>query len=365
MTPQPYISIRDVEKLYGPYRAVEKVSFDIPKGEFFSLLGPSGCGKTTLLRMIAGFEGLSGGEIFLDGQPTSGIPPHLRPVNMVFQNYAIFPHLNVRNNIAYGLRKLRLPKARRHEMVDEMLDLIKLPGYGDRRSGQLSGGQRQRIALARALILRPKVLLLDEPLGALDKQLREEMQVELRELQRSIGITFIFVTHDQDEALAMSDRIAVMHGGRVLQIDTPNQLYERPRSRKVASFIGTMNFFRGTIRSVKGSHALEVEGLGTVTSVSTANTFSAGEEVLLAIRPERFRLVANLDVTQRPRVVAKLQDLTYLGERSLLRLSTGEGGSLISVSVQSRNLPHDLAKGQQLGLDWDDEHAIFLDPDQE
>ncbi|MDA0962012.1 MAG: ABC transporter ATP-binding protein, partial [Proteobacteria bacterium] len=192
-----FISIRNVQKFFGTFQAIESVSMDIGQGEFFSLLGASGCGKTTLLRMLAGFEDTSAGEIYIDGQPMSDVPPHQRPVNMVFQSYAIFPHLNVRDNIAYGLRKRKLTRDQRYEMVDEMLDLIKLQGYGTRKANELSGGQRQRIALARALILRPKVLLLDEPLGALDKQLREQMQLELRALQRQVGISFVFVTHDQ------------------------------------------------------------------------------------------------------------------------------------------------------------------------
>ncbi|MEM7667841.1 MAG: ABC transporter ATP-binding protein, partial [Pseudomonadota bacterium] len=251
----PCISIQNVSKSFGLVRAVEDVSIDIGHGEFFSLLGSSGCGKTTLLRMLAGFEGATSGEIYIDGQPMSAVPPHHRPVNMVFQSYAIFPHLNVRDNIAYGLRKQKLSRDERNGRVDELLELIKLPGYGDRRANQLSGGQRQRVALARALILRPKVLLLDEPLGALDKQLREQMQIELRALQRAVGITFVFVTHDQEEALTLSDRIAVMSGGEVLQMDTPHMLYERPSSREVASFIGTMNFFEGRIIDRANGHA--------------------------------------------------------------------------------------------------------------
>ena len=226
-----YISIRNVSKFFGTFQAINDVSLDIAGGEFFSLLGASGSGKTTLLSMLAGFEPATKGDIFIDGQSMNSVPPNHRPVNTVFQNYAIFPHLNVRDNIAYGLRKAQLSRAKRYEMVDEMLELIKLPGYGTRKAHQLSGGQRQRIALARALILRPKVLLLDEPLGALDKQLREQMQLELRALQRKVGITFVFVTHDQEEALALSDRIAVMQGGRGLQVDTPAGLYESPNSR--------------------------------------------------------------------------------------------------------------------------------------
>ncbi|MEM1007022.1 MAG: ABC transporter ATP-binding protein, partial [Pseudomonadota bacterium] len=229
MTPtDAFISIQNVNKFFGSFQAIKDISMDIGKGEFFSLLGASGCGKTTLLRMLAGFESTSSGEIFIDGQPMSDVPPHHRPVNMVFQSYAIFPHLNVADNIAYGLRKQKLGRAQRMAKVDEMLELIKLPGYGSRKANELSGGQRQRIALARALILKPKVLLLDEPLGALDKQLREQMQLELRALQRQVGITFVFVTHDQEEALTLSDRIAVMQGGQVLQVDTPASLYEAP-----------------------------------------------------------------------------------------------------------------------------------------
>ncbi|NRB36628.1 MAG: ABC transporter ATP-binding protein, partial [Rhodobacteraceae bacterium] len=247
MTSDAFISIQNVNKFFGSFQAIDDINMDIGRGEFFSLLGASGCGKTTLLRMLAGFESTSAGEIYIDGQPMADVPPHQRPVNMVFQSYAIFPHLNVRDNIAYGLRKSGLTKAQKYDRVEEMLEMIKLPGYGQRKATQLSGGQRQRVALARALILKPKVLLLDEPLGALDKQLREQMQLELRALQRQIGITFVFVTHDQEEALTLSDRIAVMAGGKVLQVDTPAGLYETPKSRDVASFIGNMNFFRGTV----------------------------------------------------------------------------------------------------------------------
>ena len=260
-----YISIRNVSKFFGTFQAIDDVSLDIAGGEFFSLLGASGSGKTTLLSMLAGFEPATSGDIFIDGQSMDSVPPNHRPVNTVFQNYAIFPHLNVRDNIAYGLRKAQLPRAKRYEMVDEMLELIKLPGYGTRKAHELSGGQRQRIALARALILRPKVLLLDEPLGALDKQLREQMQLELRLLQRKVGITFVFVTHDQEEALALSDRIAVMQSGRVLQVDTPAGLYESPNSRAVASFIGNMNFFPGKLRRNGTAGAVvETEGLGSM-----------------------------------------------------------------------------------------------------
>src|SRR5215475_13118056 len=240
-----FISLRGISKHFGSVCAVDDVSFDIRRGEFFSLLGPSGCGKTTLLRMLAGFEFPTTGEIFIDGQPMLSVPPNERPTNMVFQSYAIFPHLTVAENIGYGLRKKGLTKAEIAATVEQALDRIKLAGYGSRGAHQLSGGQRQRVALARALVCRPKVLLLDEPLGALDKKLREEMQIELRQLQRSVGITFVFVTHDQEEALTMSDRIAVMSKGTILQIDTAERLYEAPSCREVAGFIGSMNFIDG------------------------------------------------------------------------------------------------------------------------
>jgi len=286
-----YISIRNVRKNYGAVHAIRDVSININHSEFFSLLGPSGCGKTTLLRMIAGFESPSSGEIFIDGQPMSGVPPHQRPVNMVFQNYAIFPHLTVRDNIAYGLRKAKLPRAKRDDLVEEMLSLIKLPGYGSRRSTELSGGERQRVALARALIMKPKVLLLDEPLGALDKKLRGQMQLELRALQRAVGITFVFVTHDQEEALTMSDRIAVMSRGKDLQVDTPAGIYEAPVNKEVAAFIGDMNFFDGEVIAIKGEEVTaKVVGLGTIQAPGRTGKYTSGDRIVVALRPEKLAL---------------------------------------------------------------------------
>lgn len=332
-----FISIRNVDKYFGSFQAIENVSMNIGHGEFFSLLGASGCGKTTLLRMLAGFETPTSGEIYIDGQPMSDVPPHFRPVNMVFQSYAIFPHLNVRDNIAYGLRKQRLPRAKRYEMVDEMLELIKLPEYGDRKAFELSGGQRQRIALARALILKPKVLLLDEPLGALDKQLREQMQLELRALQRTVGITFVFVTHDQEEALTLSDRIAVMSGGSVLQTDTPAGLYEAPTNREVAAFIGTMNFFEAVVdQATDEKIALIAKGLGALSVPKGQNDFSRGDRVQLAIRPEKLQLL-DTQIQNSNCVEGRLENSAYLGERSHYYVRIQGQDTPVAVSAQNQS----------------------------
>ncbi|MEM8841070.1 MAG: ABC transporter ATP-binding protein [Pseudomonadota bacterium] len=363
---QACISIQNVSKAFGLVRAVNDVSFDIGHGEFFSLLGSSGCGKTTLLRMLAGFEGTTAGEIYIDGTPMSGVPPHHRPVNMVFQNYAIFPHLNVRDNIAYGLRRQKLPRAERHRMVDELLELIKLPGYGDRRANQLSGGQRQRVALARALILKPKVLLLDEPLGALDKQLREQMQLELRSLQRTVGITFVFVTHDQEEALTLSDRIAVMSGGEVLQIDTPSGLYERPSSREVASFIGTMNFFDAKVTSHANGHAgVSVAGLGELSLPSEQITATTGGRICVAVRPEKFALTDTPPDHMQNAISGTLANAAYLGERSHFYVDVMGAEKPIAVSSQnaSRDQLGESDHGRPVWLGWNDDALVVLGAD--
>ena len=361
----PFISIRAVDKVFGTFKAIDAVTMDIGKGEFFSLLGASGCGKTTLLRMLAGFESTSRGEIYIDGQPMSEVPPHVRPVNMVFQSYAIFPHLNVADNIGYGLRKQRLPRARRQEMIDEMLDLIKLPGYGARRANELSGGQRQRIALARALILRPKVLLLDEPLGALDKQLREKMQLELRALQRQVGITFVFVTHDQEEALTLSDRIAVMQGGKVLQVDTPATLYERPNTRAVASFIGNMNFFPGRIRrNGAATGAVEAEGLGVIEMPADRLTMPDGARVHVALRPEKFVLSSDRPDT-RHAVEARIGTTSYLGERShyYVRIPGRDEPVAVSAQTVSAGGTAPIPVDGPVWLRWSPEAIVILDAD--
>ena len=366
MTNDAFISIRNVNKYFGSFQAIDNVNMDIGEGEFFSLLGASGCGKTTLLRMLAGFESTSDGEILIDGQPSADVPPHHRPVNMVFQSYAIFPHLNVADNIAYGLRKHKLSKAQKQEMVDEMLELIKLPGYGKRKANELSGGQRQRIALARALILKPKVLLLDEPLGALDKQLREQMQLELRALQRQVGITFVFVTHDQEEALTLSDRIAVMSGGKVLQVDTPEGLYEAPKTREVASFIGNMNFFEGTVRrNGSAEAAIETQGLGSIPISLEKVTKPDGAPVQVALRPEKFELLEE-EPTGGHFVTGKMDKTAYLGERSHYYVTLDGKAEPVAVSSTNQFVARDddrWKEGEPVWLSWSPEAVVILDAD--
>jgi spermidine/putrescine transport system ATP-binding protein len=322
MSAMDFVSLENISKHYGDAPVVDSVNLAILRGEFFSLLGPSGCGKTTLLRIIGGFTKADQGIIRIDGEDMTERPPEARPVNMVFQSYAIFPHLNVAHNIAYGLRRERLPAAERDMRVRDALNLISLPGYEKRRAHELSGGERQRVALARALVKRPKLLLLDEPLGALDKRLRESMQIELRQIQREVGITFLFVTHDQEEALAMSDRIAVMEKGRVLQIADPRTLYDAPNSRAVASFIGTMNFFDGRVIGKEGEALIvDVAGFGHISLPLRCDwIFSPGEPVAVAVRPERL-VVSRHRLPGAASVEARVLSAVYLGDRSQLKLS--------------------------------------------
>ena len=287
MSDKEFIKIKNVSKNFEEVVAVDNINVDIARGEFFSLLGPSGCGKTTLLRILAGFEYPSSGSVFIDNLDVTDITPNLRPTNMVFQNYAIFPHINVKRNIEFGLRKEKLSKDELDKRVQDALKMVQLEGYEDRYYNQLSGGQRQRIALARALVKQPKVLLLDEPLGALDKKLREEMQLELRNLQRSIGITFIFVTHDQEEAMTMSDRVAVMNKGKILQISPPRDLYDNPKNLFVGDFIGQINFLDTQIVKIEGNNAkVLINKLGEHEIITSNNNLSQNESIVCAIRPE-------------------------------------------------------------------------------
>ena len=323
-----FLSVSKVSKAFGGNTVVDAVDLDVERGTFFALLGPSGCGKTTLLRMIAGFETPDSGTISIDGEVMNAVPPHQRPTNMVFQSYAIFPHLNVFDNIAYGLRQLRLPREELRRRVETMLATVRLEGLGGRAADQLSGGQRQRVALARALVREPKVLLLDEPLGALDKRLRDAMQIELRTIQRKVGITFLLVTHDQEEALSLSDRVAVMSGGRILQVASPRELYQRPNCREVASFIGEMNFFHASVKDI-GEKGVTVNAglLGNITlpRANAANGIKTGDTILLAIRPEQVR-VASEGVT------GEIITQTFLGERSHFHVKIAGRTAPVAVS---------------------------------
>jgi spermidine/putrescine ABC transporter ATP-binding subunit len=357
----PIIELRDVTKRFGALTVLRDISFDIGRGEFFSLLGASGCGKTTLLRILAGIEQASGGSLLIDGQTMAGVPANKRPTNMVFQSYAIFPHLNVEENIGYGLRNIALSKDDAKARVAEAIGLVKLDGLATRNAHQLSGGQRQRVALARALVCQPKVLLLDEPLSALDKKLREEMQQELRALQRTVGITFVFVTHDQEEALTLSDRIAVMSGGKVLQIDTPKGLYERPNSLEVAGFVGTMNLFPGVVSDAKADNARADGGsLGSFAGAISAG-LTVGTPIFAAVRPEKISISAGANRPGTNAVTGRISAISYLGDRSHFMVTVD--GVDAPVQVYRSNLAsaaEGIGEGTEVTLSWDAENALFL-----
>jgi len=310
------VEMQDVLKQFvtpegGILSAVDHVTMQIKDGEFFSLLGPSGCGKTTSLRMIAGFELPTSGKIMIHGKEMSQVSAHQRPVNTVFQQYALFPHMTVEQNIGFGLEMKGVGKAERSKRVSEALEMVRLPGMEMRRAKQLSGGQQQRIALARALVNKPEVLLLDEPLGALDLKLRKEMQLELKNLQREVGITFIYVTHDQEEALTMSDRIAVMSKGEALQIGLPEEIYERPANKFVADFIGETNFLDGVVKGQAGS-VVEIDLTGTgIIHVESSRMFTNGQQVSVAVRPEKLRL--NTEVGNGNNLNGHVEDVIYIG----------------------------------------------------
>jgi spermidine/putrescine transport system ATP-binding protein/putrescine transport system ATP-binding protein len=352
-----FLRIDHVAKRFGAVEAVNAVDLAIGRGEFFSLLGPSGCGKTTLLRMIAGFEFPDEGALYIDGTEVTAWPPERRPTNMVFQSYAIFPHLNVFDNIAFGLRRARLPRVELVRKVTDALAMVQLEGFGERKSAELSGGQRQRVALARALVRLPKVLLLDEPLGALDKRLREAMQLELRQLQRGLGITFLFVTHDQEEALSMSDRIAVMSNGRVLQVAAPRALYETPNCREVADFIGSMNFFDASVMGNDGrAAALDAGPLGKIRAENPPAFATAGARIVLALRPERISLTA-----AESSLSGSVASATYLGERTHLLVGVEGLTKPVAVTIQnsaSHNLP---AMGERVVLSWEPTALVLLE----
>jgi spermidine/putrescine transport system ATP-binding protein len=315
------VSLQGVSKRFGDVAALREVSLDVQPGEFLTLLGPSGCGKTTLLRVLAGFETPDAGTLKLSARDVTAVPPHLRPVNTVFQHYALFPHRTVAGNVSFGLEMQRLPRAEIQEKVARALDLVRLSGLGERRVDQLSGGQKQRVALARAVVLEPEVLLLDEPMSALDRKLRQEMQVEVKHLQERLGTTFVFVTHDQDEALTMSDRIAVMTEGRIEQVGTPEALYERPRTRFVAEFLAVRNIFTTTVVGVAGSRALLRTADGLQLTAFDDGGFQAGSAATVGMRPERI----TLGEAGENRLPGVLDDEIYLGDRTDWRVRLDQG----------------------------------------
>ena len=355
------IEFRDVHKYYGDYHALRGINGTIKAGEFFSLLGPSGCGKTTLLRTIAGFEDLSSGVVMIDGKSMKGVPANVRPTNMVFQSYAIFPHMSVAENVGFGLRKDPRSKAEKAAAVEEALEMVGLKGYGGRAAHALSGGQRQRVALARALILKPKVLLLDEPLSALDKKMREHMQVELIRLQRQVGITFVLVTHDQEEALVMSDRIAVMFEGEIAQLADPETLYRRPNSKKVADFIGTMNFVPATITSDAGGKIeVDAKGLGKVTLDAAQAPPPKGEDPVIGLRPETLTLLYPGQTTQERTVDGVIDEVIYFGDMTYYDVYLG--GTDVEVRLSMRNVPGRpiLDVGSKVQVAWSPEALVLF-----
>ena len=356
------VSIQNVVKRFGDVAAVNGVTLDIMQNEFFSILGPSGCGKTTLMRMIAGFERPDSGDISLLGESVDRLPPSQRNLNMVFQNYALFPHLSVFNNVAFELKVRRVGRQEITPRVNEALALVQMSEYDSRKPSQLSGGQRQRVALARALVGRPAVLLLDEPLGALDQKLRKEMQIELKRLQREVGITFIYVTHDQEEALTMSDRIAVMRAGSVLQVDSPQALYESPTSRYVASFIGQSNFLAGKVVESTADYATVDTGVTGMIRTRPESSAHVGSEVTVAIRPERLKLVNSSESTNDQNVVTGvLKEFLYVGNDTHFIVDLANG---VEVTVREQNLGSvssvAFQQGERVAVRWPTDGALIL-----
>ena len=348
---EPFIKLRSISKQFGAFTAVDNIDLDIYKGELFSLLGGSGCGKTTLLRMLAGFEVPTSGSIFIDGMDMTEVPPYERPVNMMFQSYALFPHMTVEQNVAYGLKRDGIEKGEITTRVAEILAMVELSDFVKRKPHQLSGGQRQRVALARALVKRPKVLLLDEPLGALDKRLREQTQFELMNIQDQLGVTFIVVTHDQEEAMTLSTRIAVMNAGKFQQIGTPTEIYEFPDSRMVANFIGSANMFEGRVIEDGADHV-------TVQSSDSNATFyidhgmsvSEGAKVWVAVRPEKIAISKTPPENPANQLKGVVDDIGYLGKVSTYRIKI-DSGDIVEVSVANQVRP----KGDKHAVYWDEE----------
>jgi putrescine transport system ATP-binding protein len=366
MTAGAFLQIRDVVKDFGGHRAVNNVSLDIQKGEIFALLGSSGCGKTTLLRMLGGFETPTAGSILLDGQDLAGLPPYERPLNMMFQSYALFPHLSVWENIAFGLKRDKLPAAQVAERVDAMLKLVQLGKFAQRKPHQLSGGQQQRVALARSLAKKPQLLLLDEPLGALDKKLREETQIELVNIIEEVGVTCVMVTHDQEEAMTMASRIAVMSEGRLLQVGPPGEIYETPATRFVADFIGNVNLMDGTLAVDEPDH-VQVSCADCSHHVGHGITGTEGMPVTVALRPEKIRI--GREAISAPgdappqfnRVRGTIKDMSYFGSYTVYHLQLASGQILkVSTSNAERHREHPLTWGDEAWASWSPTSPVVL-----
>ena len=353
---KPYIVFENVTKKFGDFTAVNNLSLTIFEREFFALLGASGCGKSTLLRMLAGFEEPTAGRILLDGQDLAGIPPYRRPVNMMFQSYALFPHMTVENNIAFGLKQEGMPKPEIEKRVGEMLKLVKLEQFAKRKPHQLSGGQRQRVALARSVAKRPKVLLLDEPLGALDKKLREETQFELMDLQQELGLTFIVVTHDQEEAMTMADRIAIMDKGEVMQVATPAEVYEAPSSRFVAGFVGNVNMFEGKVAARDADTACITGASGARIVVENAGEAAAGSDVAFAIRPEKIKVSSKKPDGAVNAIAGEVYDIAYLGDMTVYHVRLDDGQVVRASTMNAARVAED-------PLTWNDRAWVSFRPD--
>ena len=361
----PFVQIRGVTKKFGDVTAVNNVDLDIYRGELFCLLGGSGCGKTTLLRMLAGFEFPQSGSIKIDGVDMSEVPAYERPTNMMFQSYALFPHMTVEKNIAFGLVQDKMGKSEIQDRVHSMLNLVELEGFGKRKPNQLSGGQRQRVALARALVKEPKLLLLDEPLAALDKKLRKQTQFELANIQEEVGVTFIVVTHDQEEAMSLSSRIAVMNAGQFEQIGTPTEIYEFPESRFVADFIGSANIFDGRVTEVGADHVTLSSELGEIL-IDHGQDISVGSQAHVGLRPEKIRLTKGSDKGKGPNQISgKVDDIGYLGEHSIYKIRL-DSGKIIEVTAQNLVRPkdrtHAITWEDDVLLSWDAANVMLLQP---